>query len=93
LAYWGTILANALFRLGETKQALEEAQNACRRHDKFANSRVVLAMILHSENREQEAIAAIREAKRLAPNLRLDSVRGLIGRRGANLLQEAGLLA
>ena len=50
-------------------------------------------MILHSENREQEAIAAIREAKRLAPNLRLDSVRGLIGRRGANLLQEAGLLA
>ena len=93
LAYWGTILANALFRLGETQQALEEAQNACRRHDKFANSRVVLAMILHSENREQEAIAAIKEAKRLAPDLRLDSVRGLIGRRGANLLQEAGLLA
>ena len=93
LAYWGTILANALFRLGERQQALEEAQNACRRHDKFANSRVVLAMILLSENRENEAIAAIEEAKRLAPDLCLDSVRGLVGRRGANLLQEGGLLS
>ena len=93
LAYWGTILANALFRLGETQQALEEAQNACRRHDKFANSRVVLAMILCSENLEQEAIAAFAEAKRLAPDLCADNVRGLIGRRGINLLQEAGLLS
>jgi len=93
LAYWGTILANALFRLGETQQALEEAQNACRRHDRFSNSRVVLAMILLKENREQEAIAAIEEAKRLDPDLCADNVRGLIGRRGANLLQEAGLLS
>jgi adenylate cyclase len=93
LAYWGTILANALFRLGETQQALEEAQNACRRHDRFSNSRVVLAMILLKENREQEAIAAIEEAKRLDPDLCADNVRGLIGRRGVNLLQEAGLLS
>ena len=92
LAYWGTILANALFRLGDIQSALEEAQNACRRHDKFANSRVVLAMILHTENREREAISAIEEAKRLAPDLSADTVRGLIGRRGAKLLQDAGLL-
>ncbi len=92
LAYWETILANALFRLGESRQALEEAQNACRRHDKFANSRVVLAMILHSENRKPEAIAAIEEAKRLSPGLCAENVRGLIGRRGAKLLQDAGLL-
>jgi adenylate cyclase len=93
LAYWGTILANALFRIGETEQALDEAQLACRRHDKFSNSRVVLAMILHSENREQEALAAIEEAKRLSPDLCADNVRGLIGRRGAKSLQEAGLLS
>jgi len=86
-------LANALFRLGETQQALEEAQNACRRHDKFANSRVVLAMILCGENREQEALAAFEEAKRLAPDLCADNVRGLIGRRGTNLLQKSGLLS
>jgi adenylate cyclase len=92
LAYWGTILANALFRLGETQQALEEAQNACRRHDRFSNSRVVLAMILLKENRKQEAIAAIDEAKRLSPDLCADNVKGLIGRRGARVLQDAGLL-
>lgn len=92
LAYWGTILANALFRLGESKQALEEAQLACRRHDKFSNSRVVLAMILHSQDRQQEAIAAIDEAKRLTPDLSADNVKGLIGRRGAKILRDAGLL-
>ncbi len=92
LAYWGTILANALFRLGETEQALEEARLACRRHDRFSNSRVVLAMILHSQNRNQEAIAAIEEARRLSPDLCADNVKGLIGQRGAKILQDAGLL-
>ncbi|MGB5329121.1 MAG: tetratricopeptide repeat protein [Gammaproteobacteria bacterium] len=92
LAYWGTILANALFRSGDKKQALVEAQLACRRHDKFSNSRVVLAMILLSENRKQEAIAAIEEAKRLSPDLCSDSIKGLVGRRGAKMLQVAGLL-
>lgn len=92
LAFWGTILANALFRLGETQQALEEAQLACRRHDRFSNSRVVLAIILLKENRMQEAIAAIDEAKRLSPDLCADNVKGLIGRRGAKMLQDAGLL-
>jgi adenylate cyclase len=92
LAYWGTILANTLFRLGETQQALEEAQNACRRHDRFSNSRVVLALILLKENRKQEAIASIEEAKRLSPDLCADNVKGLIGRRGARVLQDAGLL-
>ena len=93
LAYWGTILANALFRLGETEQALEEAQLACRRHDRFSNARVVLAMILHSQQRDQEALAAIEEAKRLAPDLSASNVRGLIGRRGAKMLEDAGLLS
>lgn len=93
LAYWETILANALFRLGDLRSALEEAQNACRRHDKFANSRVVLAMILYADKREREAKAAIEEAKRLAPDLSADNVSGLVGRRGAKLLREAGLLA
>jgi len=49
-------------------------------------------MILHSENREEEAIAASEEAKCLSPDLCSDNVKGLIGRRGAKLLQEAGLL-
>jgi cytochrome c-type biogenesis protein CcmH/NrfG len=78
--------------LGETQQALEEAQLACRRHDRFSNSRVVLAIILLKENRMQEAIAAIDEAKRLSPDLCADNVKGLIGRRGAKMLQDAGLL-
>lgn len=92
LAYWGTILANTLFRLGRTEQALEEAQLACRRHDRFANSRVVLALILLDQNRNQEASDAIEEAKRLAPDLCADNIRGLVGKRAAGLLQAAGMI-
>ncbi len=92
LAYWGTSLANALFRLGETETALEEARRACRRNDRFAYSRVVLATILAHQGRWEEAAAVMAEAKRIFPELCRENVKGLIGRRGLKVLQDAKLL-
>ena len=92
LAYWGTILANTLFRLGKIDEALQEAKLACRRNDKFPNSRVVMAMILAKEGRREEAAAAMDEARRLSSDLQAKNITGLIGKRGARILEEAGLL-
>ena len=92
LAYWGTSLANALFRLGEKEAALDEARRACRRNDRYAYSRVVLAMILADQGRRDEAAAVMAEAKRISPQLGASNVRTLIGRRGVALLEKAELL-
>ena len=92
LSYWGTALANALFRLGESDAALEEARRACRRNDQYAYSRVVLAMILADQKRIGEATSVMAEAKRILPDLHSGTVRGLVGKRGVGILQRAGLL-
>lgn len=92
LAYWGASLANALFRLGDTQAALDEARRACRHDDRFVYSRVVLAMILAREGRDREAASVMEEARRILPQLSSDNVRALIGRRGVAVLERAGLL-
>jgi adenylate cyclase len=92
LAYWGTVLANALFRLGDEEAALEEAHRACRRNDGFAHSRVVVAMILAHQGSREEAAAVMADAKRIFPELCSENARGFIGRRGVKVLQDAGLL-
>ena len=92
LAYWGTILANALFRLREYEEALSEAEAACRRDDRYSNSRVVLAMVLAHQGRIDRAKEAMDEAKRLFPGLKSEQVVGLIGSRGLRILRDASLV-
>jgi adenylate cyclase len=92
LAYWGAILANALFRLREYDEALKEAQAACRRNDRFANARVVVAMIQAHQGRMHKAAEAMDEARRLLPDLSARHVAGLIGNRGVAILARAGLM-
>ena len=92
LSYWGSILANTLFRLREFEEARKEAEIACGRDDRFANPRVVLAMILTQLGQADEASRAMEEAKRLFPDLTASHVVGLIGRRGVKILRDASLL-
>ena len=92
LAYWGTNLAYTLFRLGRVEEALNEAELACRRDDKLHMSRVVLALILSHMGRSTDAEMAIREARRIRPNLAIAEVRSLVGRRGAKILRDGKLL-
>jgi adenylate cyclase len=92
LAYWGTNLAYALFRLKRVEEALHEAELACRRDDKLYMARVVLAMILAHLGRSAEAEHAIAEARRVRPDLIAEQVRSLVGRRGIQILRDAQLL-
>lgn len=91
-AYWGTNLAYALFRLRDLDGAEAEARLACRRDGKLYMARVVLALILGHRGRLAEARATMGEALRVRPDMRAEDMRGLIGRRGVQILQETRLL-
>ncbi len=93
LAYWETILAYALFRTKRAADALEVARRACRRDDKFQISRVVLAIILAAGGDQAAAAGAIEEARRIDPEFEAEHMRGLIGRRGIQILRQAQLLS
>jgi TolB-like protein/DNA-binding SARP family transcriptional activator/Tfp pilus assembly protein PilF len=93
LAYWETVLAYAVFRMGRPGEAIEIARRACRRDDQFQISRVVLAVVLAAAGNVKEAQTAVDEALRIYPDLKAEDMRGLIGRRGIKILSDAELLA
>ena len=88
LAVWGTIYALALGFVGRLDDAIEQARIACRRDDGLHNSRVVLAALLASNDRLDEASAALAEARRVRPVLSFGEVRGIVGGRYAENLQQ-----
>jgi adenylate cyclase len=92
LAFWGTILAFALFKAGKPDEAAEEARRACRRDDKLPIPRIVLAIILTSQGLQEAAEDAIADAKRIYPKLKAEKFQSMIGRDGVKILREAGLL-
>jgi len=85
LGFWGTFYALALARNRRLTEAHEEVQAACRRDPQFYVARIVLALTAASLGSKEEAIAALREARRLRPRLSLEEIQLLVGR-GAALL-------
>ena len=85
LGFWGTFYALALARHRRLEEAYEEARTACRRDPQFYVARIVLALTSAGLDRKDDAIAALREAKRLRPRLSIEQIQLLVGR-GANLL-------
>ena len=92
LAFWGSILAYALFRAGKLDEAVEEARHACRRDDRLPMPRVVLAIILTSQGLRDAAEDAMTDARRIHPKLKAETIQPVVGRSGVNILREAGLL-
>jgi len=88
LAVWGSIYAVALGFVGRLDEAIEQARAACRRDDKLHNPRVVLTALLVSADRNDEAVAALAEARRIRPQLSLREVRGIVGGRYARAMQK-----
>ncbi len=88
LAVWGSIYAVALGFVGRLDDAIEQARIASRRDDKLHNPRVVLAALLATENRLDEAASALAEARRIRPQLSPREVRGIVGGRFAKSLGE-----
>ena len=92
LSFWGTNLAYALFRLRKLEEAEAEARQACRRDEKNYMGRVVLALILMAKGQSAQSQRELKDALRLRPDLRLEDLRSLVGRRGIQMLSEQGLI-
>ncbi len=93
LAFWGTILASALFQAGKPDEAVEEARRACRRDDKLPWPRILLAIIHTSQGLRDAAEDAMADARRIYPKLRAEKIHPImVGRDGVKILREAGLL-
>jgi adenylate cyclase len=80
LGFWGTFHALALARSRRLTEAHEEVRAACRRDPQFYVARIVLALIAAHLGRKEEAIAALREARRLRPRLSLEEIQLFAGR-------------
>jgi adenylate cyclase len=81
LGFWGTFYALALARHGRLTEAHEEVRAACRRDPQFYVARIVLALTAAGLGSKEEAVVALREARRLRPRLSLDEIQLLMGRR------------
>jgi adenylate cyclase len=88
LAVWVGIYALALGFVGRLDEAIEQARVGCRRDDKLHNPRVVLAALLVTEDRIEEAVSALAEARRIRSRLSLREVRGIVGGRYADALRK-----
>ena len=86
-AIWRGLLAMGLGRQGKQDEAIEQARLACREDDKFHNSRVILTMLLIRAERLDEAKAALEEALRIRPGLCERELQGIVGRKGAQIVQ------
>jgi adenylate cyclase len=85
LGFWGTFYALALARHRRLTEAYEEIRAACRRDPQFYVARVVLALTAADLGSKEEAVVALREARRLRPQLSLNEIQLLVGRRAALL--------
>jgi adenylate cyclase len=85
LGFWGTFYALALARHRRLTEAHEEVRAACRRDPQFYVARVVLALTAAGLGSKEEAVMALREARRLRPRLSLNEIQLLVGRRAALL--------
>jgi adenylate cyclase len=81
LGFWGTFYALALARHGRLTEAHEEVRAACRRDPQFYVARIVLALTAAGLGSKEEAVVALREARRLRPRLSFDEIQLLVGRR------------
>jgi adenylate cyclase len=85
LGFWGTFYALALARHGRLTEAHEEVRAACRHDPQFYVARIVLALTAAGLGSKEEAVVALREARRLRPRLSLNEIQLLVGRRAALL--------
>jgi adenylate cyclase len=92
-AFWGTLLARGLFRIGRIDEAVAEAKRACQHSDTVAAARVVLAVIELDRGNLRSATEAFEEAKRIDPSIGESNIRPIVGKRGIQSLRQADLLA
>lgn len=78
IAVWGALYAAGLAQLGRLEEALDAARTACRRDPRAPMPRVVAALILALLRREDEARAALDEAREVRPRLDFEEIEILL---------------
>lgn len=74
LAVWGAMLARSLLTMGKVDEAIETADHACRCDDKIFLPRLVLAVAQNTANNPDAARAALKDARRIRPQLSIDDI-------------------
>lgn len=72
LGVWGAVLARGLLSFNRIEEAITAARAACRYDDKTVLPRIVLALACARAGNPDEAAAAIADARRIQPELRLE---------------------
>ncbi|RRJ83745.1 winged helix-turn-helix domain-containing tetratricopeptide repeat protein [Aestuariirhabdus litorea] len=80
LSLWGSVLALALFLNNEPQAAMEQAEWACRRDDRIYFPHVVLAAVASFSDELPRMQRALKEARRIKPDLSAHEVSCLLGR-------------
>jgi adenylate cyclase len=80
LPFWGMVLAVGLARANRLQEALAEALISCRRDGRLYGARVVAAFIHLRLGQEEEARAALTEARRIRPSLSTGEIQLSFGR-------------
>ena len=80
LPFWGMVLAAGLARANRLQEALAQALTSCRRDGRLYGARVITAFILLRLGQEQEARAALTEARRIRPSLSTGEIQLFFGR-------------
>lgn len=86
LAIWRGVFALALSHSGELEAGIEQAKLGCRHDRNMPIPRVVLASLLLLAGRKDDALSALKEARRIHPDLTHREIAGLVGRKSASML-------
>ena len=80
-AFFGSLLAIALSRVGRIEEGINQARAACRYDSGLPNARVALAALLVQADRPEEASAAVKEALHSHPHLTHAEAGVMVGKR------------
>lgn len=78
IAVWGGLYAAGLAQLGRLEEAREAAREACRGDPRSHLPRVILTLILALLDQPEEALAALREARKVRPQLDMSEIEILV---------------
>jgi len=81
-SFWMTLLASGLMRTKHLDEAIETARAACRSDANFYPARIVLTAALLRAGQASEAGKALRDARRIRPQMQAHELRMWVGGRG-----------
>ena len=92
LAVWSNFLAVALMFAGQTEEALEAAQAACRQDTRNFMPRVTLAALLMATKKLDDAKMAMAEAYKIRPAISDLEIEAIVGEKTVKVMKRVGVM-